>query len=111
MSTSTAVVIGVGAERGIGGAVCRRFAREGYHVLVAGRTHEKIARVAESIGAARHLVVLENGDLLVAIRGAQGGVRLLRDTTGDGRADVSRVFGPAGGTGPWPGTPSERRPA
>jgi len=55
--------------------------------------------VAESIGAARHLVVLENGDLLVAIRGAQGGVRLLRDTTGDGRADVTRVFGPAGGTG------------
>ena len=52
MSTSTAVVIGVGAERGIGGAVCRRFAREGYHVLVAGRTHEKIARVAEAIGAA-----------------------------------------------------------
>ena len=52
MRTSTAVVIGVGAERGIGGAVCRRFAREGYHVLVAGRTHEKIARVAEAIGAA-----------------------------------------------------------
>ena len=52
MSTSTAVVIGVGAERGIGGAVCRRFAREGYHVLVAGRTHEKIAHVAEAIGAA-----------------------------------------------------------
>jgi len=52
MSIPTAVVIGVGAERGIGGAVCRRFAREGYHVLVAGRTHEKIARVAEAIGAA-----------------------------------------------------------
>ena len=55
--------------------------------------------VADSIGAARHLVVLENGDLLVAVRGARGGVRLLRDTTGDGRADVVRAFGPTGGTG------------
>ena len=52
MSSPTAVVIGVGAERGIGAAVCRRFAREGYHVLVAGRTPEKITRVAEAIHAA-----------------------------------------------------------
>jgi NAD(P)-dependent dehydrogenase (short-subunit alcohol dehydrogenase family) len=51
-STQTAVVIGVGAERGIGGAVCRRFAREGFHVLVAGRTPEKIARVADAIRTA-----------------------------------------------------------
>jgi glucose/arabinose dehydrogenase len=55
--------------------------------------------VADSVGAARHMVVLENGDLLVAVRGPRGGVRLLRDTTGDGRADVIRAFGPAGGTG------------
>jgi glucose/arabinose dehydrogenase len=55
--------------------------------------------VAESIGAARHMTVLENGDVVVAIRGARGGVRLLRDTSGDGRADVSRSFGPQGGTG------------
>jgi len=55
--------------------------------------------VAESIGNARHLVVLENGDILVAARGAGGGVRLLRDTTGDGKADVVRRFGPGPGTG------------
>lgn len=55
--------------------------------------------VAESIGNARHLVVLENGDLLVAARGAGGGVRLLRDTTGDGKADIVRRFGPGPGTG------------
>ena len=45
----TAVVAGVGAERGLGAAVCRRFAAEDYHVLVAGRTPEKIAQVAETI--------------------------------------------------------------
>ena len=47
----TAVVAGVGAERGLGAALCRRFAAEGYHVLVAGRTPEKIAQVATTIGA------------------------------------------------------------
>jgi glucose/arabinose dehydrogenase len=55
--------------------------------------------VAESIGPSRHLVVLENGDILVAISGAKGGVRLLRDTTGDGKADVVQSFGSGGGNG------------
>jgi NAD(P)-dependent dehydrogenase (short-subunit alcohol dehydrogenase family) len=44
-----AVVVGVGAERGLGAALCRRFAAEGHHVLVAGRTPEKIDRVARAI--------------------------------------------------------------
>lgn len=46
---ATAVVIGVGAEEGIGAAVCRRFANGGHHVLVAGRTAAKIERVAQTI--------------------------------------------------------------
>jgi NAD(P)-dependent dehydrogenase (short-subunit alcohol dehydrogenase family) len=49
MSTPTAVVVGVGAERGLGAALCRRFALEGYHVLVGGRTPEKIEQVAQTI--------------------------------------------------------------
>jgi NAD(P)-dependent dehydrogenase (short-subunit alcohol dehydrogenase family) len=44
-----AVVLGVGALRGIGGAASRRFAKEGYHVLVAGRTPAKIEAVVETI--------------------------------------------------------------
>ena len=52
MSKPTAVVVGVGAERGLGAALCRRFAQSGYHVLVAGRTQAKIGRVAETIAAA-----------------------------------------------------------
>jgi NAD(P)-dependent dehydrogenase (short-subunit alcohol dehydrogenase family) len=47
----TAVVCGVGAEQGLGAALCRRFAAEGYHVLVAGRTTDKLARVAGAIEA------------------------------------------------------------
>jgi glucose/arabinose dehydrogenase len=58
-----------------------------------------LAVVDESIGPARHLLVLPNGDVAVAVRGARGGVRLMRDTTGDGVMDVVRAFGPAGGTG------------
>jgi NAD(P)-dependent dehydrogenase (short-subunit alcohol dehydrogenase family) len=52
MSAPTAVVIGVGADRGLGAALCRRFAREGYHVLFAGRTREKIEQVARTIAGA-----------------------------------------------------------
>lgn len=52
MNKPSAVVVGVGSERGVGGAVCRRFAREGYHVLIAGRTARKIDQVAAGIVAA-----------------------------------------------------------
>lgn len=52
MNAHTAAIVGVGAERGLGAALSRRFAAEGYHVLVAGRTPEKIAAVARTIGAA-----------------------------------------------------------
>lgn len=51
MGMATVVVVGVGAERGIGAAVCRRFAAGGYHVLVAGRTAPKIDQVASRIRA------------------------------------------------------------
>ncbi len=46
-----AVVIGVGARAGAGAALCRRFAREGLHTFVAGRTQAKIEAVAEEISA------------------------------------------------------------
>lgn len=49
MAKNTAVVVGVGAEAGVGAAVCRRFAAEGHHVLIAGRTARKIEQVARSI--------------------------------------------------------------
>ncbi|MBI2741157.1 MAG: SDR family NAD(P)-dependent oxidoreductase [Rhodospirillales bacterium] len=47
-----AVVLGVGAEKGLGAAASRRFAKEGYHVLVVGRTAAKIEKVVDSIRAA-----------------------------------------------------------
>ncbi len=52
MGKPTAVVIGVGAEQGLGAALCRRFAAGGYHVLVAGRTAAKVGQVAKAVEAA-----------------------------------------------------------
>ncbi len=54
---------------------------------------------AEQVGPVRHLITLSNGDLIAAVGGAQGGVLVLRDTNGDGRADITRRFGPGGGNG------------
>ncbi|WP_347883520.1 SDR family NAD(P)-dependent oxidoreductase [Pseudomonas aestiva] len=51
MSQPTAIVLGVGSVRGVGGAVCKRFAREGYHVVVVGRTAAKIDTVVAEITA------------------------------------------------------------
>ena len=49
MGRPVAVVVGVGAELGLGAALCRRFAVEGHHVLVAGRTADKISQVVRTI--------------------------------------------------------------
>jgi NAD(P)-dependent dehydrogenase (short-subunit alcohol dehydrogenase family) len=48
-SGTVAVVVGVGAQQGTGAALSRRFAREGLHTFVAGRTAEKIEAVAREI--------------------------------------------------------------
>lgn len=51
MALQAAIVVGVGAEKGLGAALCRRFAREGRHVYVVGRTELKLQRVVDRISA------------------------------------------------------------
>jgi glucose/arabinose dehydrogenase len=61
--------------------------------------------VVDSLGPARHLAVAPNGDIFVALRNSfgpgrtplPGGVAVLRDTDGDGRADDERRWGENGG--------------
>lgn len=61
--------------------------------------------VADRVGPARHLTVASNGDVIVALRetrqGGQvtspGGVLVLRDTDGDGKADQQRKFAAGAG--------------
>jgi NAD(P)-dependent dehydrogenase (short-subunit alcohol dehydrogenase family) len=50
--TKKALVIGVGAAKGLGASVSARFAREGMHVFVAGRTGQSLDLVVEQIRSA-----------------------------------------------------------
>src|SRR5882762_9517230 len=59
----------------------------GFHALV----------FADALGPLRHLAVAPNGDVYVRTRKA--GVIALRDTNGDGRADLKEPFGDGEGTG------------
>lgn len=60
MPDKTVVVIGVGPADGVGGALARRFAREGRHVIVAGRTAEKledsVSSVVDAGGSAEYFI-------------------------------------------------------
>lgn len=57
--------------------------------------------VADDLGRARQITVAANGDVYVRLREVigGGGIVALRDTTGDGRADVVERFVDNGGTG------------
>ncbi|MEO0881933.1 MAG: SDR family NAD(P)-dependent oxidoreductase [Pseudomonadota bacterium] len=47
--SETVIVLGAGAAQGVGGALVRRFASEGYHVIIGGRTEEKVQALATGI--------------------------------------------------------------
>ncbi len=61
MTTKIASVIGVGARRGLGASLCMRAAKAGYHVVVGGRTLEKLQKIVDEIvstgGAATAITV------------------------------------------------------
>jgi NAD(P)-dependent dehydrogenase (short-subunit alcohol dehydrogenase family) len=65
-SNRSVLVVGVGASRGLGAAVARRFARGGYAVAIAGRNAEKIAGVRDEIEAAGAKITAVVGDATVA---------------------------------------------
>jgi NAD(P)-dependent dehydrogenase (short-subunit alcohol dehydrogenase family) len=73
MGKPVAIVFGVGAEQGLGGALCRRFAKEGYHVLVSGRTAGRIDQTVKTIkakgGSAEAVVadVTREGEVVAAM--------------------------------------------
>lgn len=57
--------------------------------------------VADELGRGRHIAVNENGDIYVSLReqDENKGIACLRDTTGDGRADIIDYAGEHTGTG------------
>jgi len=60
MSQRSAVVVGVGPPRGLGAAIARRFAHEGFRVTIMGRSAEKVNASLDDLreaGAAAQAVV------------------------------------------------------
>jgi NAD(P)-dependent dehydrogenase (short-subunit alcohol dehydrogenase family) len=92
MGKGKAVVVGVGPVEGMGGALCIKLASEGLHVLVAGRTREKIEAVVSEIrsrGGSGDAVVTDSSDpasvdaLFAAADRAPGTLELVVFNTGN----------------------------
>lgn len=49
---NTVVILGAGTPNGVGGALARRFGREDLHVIISGRTQEKVDASAQAVIAA-----------------------------------------------------------
>lgn len=81
-----ALVIGVGAEKGLGASISARFAREGFHVFVAGRTAQSLDLVVKQIRS-----VGDTATAIVADATKESDVLSLFDRvcTADGSLDVA----------------------
>ncbi|MEE8312649.1 MAG: SDR family NAD(P)-dependent oxidoreductase [Candidatus Binatia bacterium] len=62
-ATKSALIVGVGHTQGVGAAVARRFAREGFDVTVFGRNEAKLATALEGLKAINPSVRAEIGDV------------------------------------------------
>jgi len=58
----TLLVVGVGASQGLGAAIARRFAKEGFRVAIAGRNAEKLAATEAELKQSGASVVAITGD-------------------------------------------------
>lgn len=73
MAESVVWIAGVGASAGLGAALARRFAREGYRVAVSGRSLDKLQAVVadiEATGGKANALVADSGieaEVLAAI--------------------------------------------
>ena len=63
MAERSAVILGVGPTRGLGAAIARRFAREGFRVTVMGRSAEKIQAALADLRAAGAVADAVVGDV------------------------------------------------
>jgi len=91
----TALIVGVGASRGLGAAAARKFAKEGLHVVLAGRTADKVEKVANEIRAAggSAQAVIGDGSIesdaarFVATAEEHGSLELVLHNAGSNRRD------------------------
>jgi len=91
----SAVIVGVGPPRGLGAAIARRFAKEGFRVTVMGRSAEKVEaslRDLRDAGAVAEAVVGDVTD--------EAGVRRLIANADSADAPIEAAIFNAGGN--WP---------
>ena len=60
------LIVGVGASRGVGAAIARRFSREGHPVAIAGRSFDKLKATASEIEATGGRITVAIGDAATA---------------------------------------------
>jgi NAD(P)-dependent dehydrogenase (short-subunit alcohol dehydrogenase family) len=65
-SPGSALILGVGAARGLGAASARSFAAAGYRIVIAGRDPDKLRQAAQSIATPGPAPQVEVGDVTVA---------------------------------------------
>ena len=65
------LVVGVGASRGLGAAVARRFAAGGYPIVIAGRSEDKLAATLAELKASGATAVAITGDAALAADAAR----------------------------------------
>src|SRR5690349_16620015 len=56
------LISGVGASQGLGAAIARRFSREGYPVVIAGRTEAKLSATLKELKDAGAKAAMAVGD-------------------------------------------------
>jgi len=56
-----AIIMGVGADQGLGAHLAKRFASEGLHVFVAGRTQSRLDAVKVEIEQTKGVKRLQSG--------------------------------------------------
>ena len=91
----SAVIVGVGPPRGLGAAIARRFAKEGFRVTVMGRSAEKVEASLRDLrdgGAVAEAVVGDVTD--------EAGVRRLIANADSADAPIEAAIFNAGGN--WP---------
>lgn len=105
----TAAVFGVGAPRGLGAALARRFAREGLRVIIAARNEERLANLARELRAEGASVEIAPADVTrkkevaraMEIAASQGELELVAYNVGSNVAQPFLDISPASFEALW----------
>ena len=95
MANRSAVVLGVGPVRGLGAAIARRFAREGFRVTIMGRSKEKLDAALADLRAA-------GADAEAVVGDVTDEAAVRRVVTGADRADAPLEAAIFNAGGNWP---------